>query len=67
MPVLNSIELEGASSESWADAAHEALREASRTLRNIRRLDVIGTSATISDDGTIAEYRAEVRLVFEME
>jgi hypothetical protein len=67
VPVLNSIELEGASSESWADAAHEALREASRTLRNIRRLDVIGTSATISDDGTIAEYRAEVRLVFEME
>ena len=67
MPVLNSIELEGASSESWADAAHEALREASRTLRNIRRLDVIGTSATISDDGTIAEYRAEVRLVFEIE
>jgi hypothetical protein len=36
-------------------------------MRNIRRLDVIGTSATISDDGTIAEYRAEVRLVFEIE
>lgn len=67
MTVLNSIELEGVSAESWRDAAQEALREAAKTLRNIRRIDVLGTSATVDSDGTITEYRAQVRLFFEVE
>lgn len=67
MTVLNSIELEGVSPESWRDAAQEALREAAKTLRNIRRLDVLGTSATVGGDGVISEYRAQVRLFFEVE
>lgn len=66
MTVLNTIELEGVSSESWHRAAEEALREASRTLRNIRRLDILGTSATVSD-GDVIEYRTQVRLVFAIE
>ena len=66
MTVLNSIELEGVSSESWRAAAQEALREASRTLRNIRRMDVLGTSATVTD-GEVTEYRTQVRLVFAIE
>lgn len=65
--VLNSIELEGVSPDSWKSAAEEALREAARTLRNIRRMDVLGTSATVGDDGGIVEYRATVRLTFEVE
>lgn len=67
MAVLNSIELEGASEASWHDAAEEALREASKTLRNIRRIDVLGTSATVGGDGTISEFRAQVRLLFEVD
>lgn len=67
MPVLNSIDLEGVSSESWRHAAEEALREAARTLRGIRRLDVLGTSASIDDQGHIVEYRTQVRLTFEVE
>ncbi|HEY8339237.1 MAG TPA: dodecin family protein [Egibacteraceae bacterium] len=66
MTVLNSIELEGVSSESWDRAAEEALKEASRTLRNIRRLDILGTSATVRD-GEVVEYRTQVRLVFAVE
>jgi flavin-binding protein dodecin len=65
--VLNTIELEGASEESWKDAAQEALREAGRTLRNIRRMDVLGTSAMIDADGGVTEYRTQVRLTFEVE
>ena len=67
MAVLNTIELEGVSSVGWRDAAHEALREAGKTLRNIRRMDVLSTSATVGDDAAITEYRAQVRLVFEVE
>lgn len=67
MPVLNSIDLEGASTESWRHAAEEALREAARTLRGIRRLDVLATSASVDEHGDISEYRTQVRLTFEVE
>lgn len=66
MAVLNTIELEGASRQSWREAAEEALREASKTLRNIRRMDILGTSAVI-EDGEVLEYRTQVRLLFEVE
>lgn len=66
MAVLNTIELEGASERSWRDAAEEALREAARTLRNIRRLDILGTSAVV-EDNVVTEYRTQVRLTFEVE
>jgi flavin-binding protein dodecin len=65
--VLNTIELEGVSAESWKDAAQEALREASRTLRNIQRMDVLGTSAIVGSDGDVTEFRTQVRLTFEVE
>ncbi|HVM15190.1 MAG TPA: dodecin family protein [Egibacteraceae bacterium] len=64
--VLNTIELEGVSAESWRDAAQEALAEASRTLRNIRRMDILGTSAVV-EGNDVTEYRTQVRLVFEVE
>lgn len=66
MAVLNSIELEGVSADSWKGAAQEALREASKTLRNIQRMDILGTSAIVARDGGV-EYRTRVRLLFEVQ
>lgn len=66
MPVLNSIELEGVSVTSWDDAAREAVREAGRTLRHIRRLDVLSTAAGFDDTGAL-EYRTTIRLYFEVD
>lgn len=66
MAVYNTIELEGVSTESWGDAAREALREASRTIRRISKMDVLRTSCTIDDNG-IQEFRTQVRLYFEIE
>ncbi|HEY7283772.1 MAG TPA: dodecin domain-containing protein [Actinomycetota bacterium] len=66
MAVLNTIELEGVSDTSWGAAAREALREASRTIRGINRLEVLGTSTTV-ENGRIAEYRTQVRLYFAVE
>lgn len=67
MSVINTLELEGVSPEGWGAAAREALKEAARTIRNIRRMEVLGTSATIDDNGGITEFRTEVRLFFEVE
>ena len=66
MAVFNTIELEGVSSESWKGAAQEALREAAKTLRNIQRMDILGTSAVIDGAGVV-EYRTRVRLLFEVD
>ncbi|MFA5890097.1 MAG: dodecin domain-containing protein [Actinomycetota bacterium] len=66
MSVFNTIDLEGVSSESWGDAAREALREAAKTIRHISKMDVIGTSCSI-DDNRVHEYRTAVRLYFEVE
>jgi flavin-binding protein dodecin len=66
MPVINTIELEGVSEVSWGEAAREALREASKTIRAISKLEVLGTSTGVRDN-QIVEYRTQVRLYFTVE
>ncbi len=66
MAVINTIDLTGVSAESWGDAARAALREASRTIRRINKLDVVSSSAVV-EDGVITEYHTEVRIFFEIE
>jgi flavin-binding protein dodecin len=67
MPVINTLELEGVSPDSWGAAAREALKEAAKTIRNIRRMEVLKTSATINAGGDVEEFRTEVRIFFEVE
>jgi hypothetical protein len=66
MGVINTIDLEGVSEESWGDAAREALREAAKTIRHIQKMDVIDTSCSVKDN-KIIEYRTQVRLYFDVE
>lgn len=66
MGVYNTIDLEGVSTESWGDAAREAIREASKTIRHISKMDVTGTSCSVKEND-IVEYRTSVRLYFEIE
>lgn len=67
MSVINTLELEGVSTQSWGDAAREALREASKTIRHIMKMEVVATRATVKEDGNIEEYHTEVRIFFEVE
>lgn len=66
MTVYNTIELTGVSGESWSEAAHTALADASRTIRNITRMEVIDTHAEV-DGGVIAEFHTTVRIYFRVE
>jgi dodecin len=66
MPVINTIELEGVSDKSWGEAAREALKEASKTIRHINKMEVLGTGTGVRDN-LIVEYRTSVRLFFEVE
>ena len=66
MAILKTIDLVGVSSQSWRDAAHQALAEAAKTIRNIEGMDILGTRAVVRD-GEIAEYHTEVRIIFRIE
>lgn len=64
--VVRVIELVGVSSQSWSDAAQQAVTRASQTLRHITGLDVVKSSAVIKD-GKIIEYHVNVKLAFVVE
>ena len=66
MAVIKTIDLVGVSSESWRDAANQALAEASKTIRGITGMEVLDTSCSVSD-GTISEYLTHVRIKFRIE
>ena len=66
MGVFIIREMVGTSPRSWSDAARQAVATASRTVRNIREIEVVKSSATVVD-GAIAEYRVEVKIHFEYE
>ncbi|MEA2506760.1 MAG: dodecin [Actinomycetota bacterium] len=66
MAVIKTIDLVGVSSDSWRDAANQALAEASRTIRGITGMEVIETSCNVSD-GRISEYLTHVRIKFRIE
>jgi dodecin len=59
-------EMVGTSPTSWSDAARAAVAAASRTVRNIREIEVVKSTARV-EDGHIAEYRVEVKIHFEYE
>ena len=66
MSVIKTIDLVGVSTESWRDAAAQALAEASKTLRGIEGMDILETSAVVDGD-QIKEYHTHVRIKFRIE
>jgi hypothetical protein len=51
---------------SWSDAARQAVATAARTVRNIREIEVVKSSAVVVE-GAISEYRVLLKVVFEYE
>ena len=65
MAVIKTIDLVGVSTQSWRDAAHKALQEATKTLRNVEGFDVLNSSAVV-EDGVITEYQTHIRIRFRI-
>ena len=59
-------EMVGTSPRSWSDAARQAVATASKTVRNIQTVEVVKSTAVVSD-GEIVEYRVELKIGFEYE
>jgi flavin-binding protein dodecin len=64
--VYNVVELIGTSSESWEQAATNAVTEAAKTLRDLRVAEVVEQDVVI-EDGAISLFRTKVRLSFKHE
>jgi dodecin len=66
MGVIIIREMVGTSPTSWSDAARQAVATASRTVRNIRSVEVVKSTATV-ENGEIVEYRVDLKIGFEYE
>jgi len=66
MPAIKIIEVIGASPDSLEEAVKTAVREAHKTIRNIRGADVLGWTAEVSE-GKIISWNANVKIAFEVE
>lgn len=63
MTTVKIIKVLGTSSESWEDAAREAVSEASKTVDNISGVEIQDHTATV-EDGSITQYKATVEVAF---
>ncbi len=64
--VVKVIELMSESPKSWEDAAQNAVKEASKTLRNIRSIYIKDFTAAV-DGGKVNSYRISAKVTCEME
>ena len=62
--VYKVIELVGTSTESWADAGRNAVKSASKTLRDIRVAEVSKLDMKVGKDGEVV-FRAKMKLSFK--
>ena len=62
--VYKVVELVGTSTESWEEAAKNAVAKASKSIRDLRIAEVSELDMQLEDDKVIA-YRAKVKLSFK--
>ena len=64
--VLKVSDLISTSDKSWQDAVEKGLERASKTIRNIKGIDVTSWKAEVQN-GKIVEYRIVMKVAFEVE
>lgn len=66
MSVIRVTELLATSPTSWEDAVNNGLERATKTIRNVRGIDVLGWKAEVQKE-KIVEYRVSLKVAFEVE
>ena len=65
MAVLKVIEILANSDKSWEDAARQAVKHASETVKNIKSVYIKDQSATVKNN-EIAQFRVTLKVTFEV-
>jgi len=66
MSVYRVIDIIGTSSNSWEEAAADAVRTARQTIRDVRVAEVVKQDLHLEEDGGIT-YRSRLQLSFKYE
>ena len=66
MVLYKIIDIVGTSEKSFSDATKNAVIEAAKTVRKIRRAEITKFDVKIENDKLVM-YRAEVKISFEIE
>lgn len=66
MSIVKVIEIIAQSENSWEDATKNALKEAAKTVRNIKTVYVKEMQAIVEND-RITQYRVNVKVSFKVE
>jgi hypothetical protein len=64
--VLKVIEVLAESDKSWEDAAAEAVKQASKTLKNIRSIYIENFEAKV-EGNKVVRYRVNGKISFQLE
>ena len=67
MAVARVTEIIASSSESFEDAVKKGMKRASKTLHNVKGAWVEGQKIVCDDDGTIDEFRVNLKVTFVLE
>jgi flavin-binding protein dodecin len=66
--VAKITEIIGTSDQGWEEAARVALKEATKTIRGIRGLEVVSKTAVVDPNtASITKYHTTVKLAFSVE
>ena len=66
MDVIKAIELVGSSPKGFVEAVTSAISEAKKTIRHIRRVQVIDFEVLMEND-QVSVYQARIKLFFTIE
>lgn len=66
MAIVKTIEVIASSEKSWDDAAKNGVKEASKTVKNIRSAWVSDQKVIVKGDD-ISEFRVNLKISFEIE
>ncbi|MGH1384364.1 dodecin family protein [Kordia sp.] len=65
MAVMKVIEVLSNSKKSWEDATAKAVKQASKSVKNIKSVYVQDQSAIV-ENGAVVEYRVNLKLTFQV-
>jgi len=66
MGIYKIIDIVGTSTKSFSEAARNAVVEAAKTVKKIRRAEVTKFDVKVEND-KVVQYRAEMKIAFEIE
>ncbi|WP_422089644.1 dodecin family protein [Tenacibaculum ovolyticum] len=65
MAIMKVIEVLSNSEKSWEDATKKAVKQASKSVKNIKSVFVQSQSAVVNDD-EVTEFRVNLKITFEV-